>query len=121
MDKKDNKQNMQQPWTGKGLPPAGTVCEIRDKFGSLWLEITVLYCSHDHIIYLDQSLECHTMTKGINFRPIRTPEQIKAERREFVIEKFIDLTDHYHSYREAYEIIYDAILAGKIEGVKIED
>lgn len=84
-------------WTGEGLPPVGTVCEV------LWNESRMEYLrtkvfgvnEHGKPIhrfdegpkkyeYQADALVTATGTKV--FRPIRTPEQIAAEEREAGVE-----------------------------------
>lgn len=72
-------------WNGEGLPPVGTVCEIRhEKFG--WTRCEIVAHKHmscggkSHAIawidgdHVDQS-------QGTRFRPIRTAEQIAEDER----------------------------------------
>lgn len=81
-------------WTGEGLPPVGTVCEVEvatdadsaDKRPEGWHKTTVLahyapygdelqvaVCPVNRKVY-QRIAEC--------FRPIRTPEQIASDERE---------------------------------------
>ncbi|WP_426759127.1 hypothetical protein [Pseudomonas aeruginosa] len=73
-------------WNGQGLPPVGTVCEIKHR------DIGWVRCE----IVAHKSFSCGGLTlaiawidentldqsQGVRFRPIRTPEQIAAEERE---------------------------------------
>lgn len=129
MDKQDI-----QSWNGERLPPVGIEVEFK-KNG---------YCCSGHIPddFQAVSVVAHKTTTGGNpvavvywddsgagranafiaelFRPIRTPEQIEAERRSKVIASLSQLiVNKCHSDVAALEI-YDAIRAGKIEGVKID-
>lgn len=73
-------------WTGEGLPPVGTVCEVNHPTMN-WVRCEIVAHKHfdcgskPHAIAwidgdnLDQS-------QGNRFRPIRTPEQIAEEDRE---------------------------------------
>lgn len=74
-------------WTGAGLPPVGTVCEVEDEDGN-WHECRIL--AH----YLGDAVFCpdpdypYGAYDGLpegRFRPLRTPEQIAAEEREKAI------------------------------------
>lgn len=69
-------------WNGEGRPPVGTVCEIRCKNGN-WSEGVIRYISADVCVWEwcsnAPTIEFFHATKGMQFRPIRTPEQIKAE------------------------------------------
>jgi hypothetical protein len=136
MDKQDI-----QHWNGEGLPPVGTVCEFAggtycaedpfDKDLKVGAEVTIIA----HIFDGDFELAAFTFNpRLVNpdrgtisveqgaygcFRPIRTPEQIEAERRERVVCQ-IALEIIKRGSRSTPEAIYDAIRAGKIEGVKID-
>lgn len=76
------------PWTGKGLPPVGTVCVAFHPSRKEWLKVKVLdrqvasecYACRDDKDYLWWSTK---------FRPIRTPEQIAAEEIQD-IESWLD-------------------------------
>jgi len=76
------------PWTGKGLPPVGTVCEHRNLIpDEEWTEVEIVA----HRTFADDDYPCAVFvysqssshsSSGDHFRPIRTPEQIEAEERE---------------------------------------
>lgn len=76
-----------EPWTGEGLPPVGTVCEWHPNVHG-WVEVTILGHDGDDTWYRVKG-EDHTQTcrNMAFFRPIRTPEQIAAEKREADIEE----------------------------------
>ena len=82
------------PWSGTGLPPVGTVCELFCRK----LEqgpVTVLYISEEFGVF--KSHRYHHEQGGpleiYAFKPIRTPEQIAAEQREKAINQMIDDTN----------------------------
>lgn len=117
MDKQDI-----QHWNGEGLPPVGTVCEYKARH-DIWIVGEIKYVGIDHVVF-EAHRENNDSTEMIvwvnsKFRPIRTPEQIEAERR-FRIVNQIALEVIKRGGRSGPEAIYDAIRAGKIEGVKID-
>jgi hypothetical protein len=72
------------PWTGEGLPPVGTVCELWYSCGE-WAPCMVM--AHDismgiPIAVVRHGDQCYTGSSAKTLRPIRTPEQIAAEERE---------------------------------------
>lgn len=70
-----------KPWIGEGLPPAGTVCDHRTGHGMNWSQATILAHGEKKVFYRDR--DGHEWTRlydEIEFRPIRTPEQIIADR-----------------------------------------
>lgn len=143
MDKQDI-----QHWNGEGLPPVGIVCEFAsgtycvedpfDKDLKVGAEVTIIA----HISDGSLKLAAFTFNPSLVnpdrgtvsveqgaygcFRPIRTPEQIEAERRERVSNAFreafqdVRFSEGWKEGDSMYTAIYDAIRAGKIEGVKID-
>lgn len=106
---------------GKGLPPVGMHCEIVDPDGVLMYgqgesgEV-IAHVENTAVIRMSYGLGC------FEARFLR-PSHLEAERkRDAAIEamqKEADEGDNW-IYSE-YEIIYDAIAAGKIPGVKLDD
>lgn len=108
-------------WNGEGLPPVGCECEVSVDGGRSW-------CTYRAINEKNglRLIEVGNLTEEFEndnwiFRPLRT----EAERkREVAIEAILsdmrtipcDL-----SLRDEVAVIYDAIAAGKIPGVKLDD
>lgn len=73
-------------WTGEGLPPVGTVCEIRAHKLNGWSPATIKFASRNVIVW-DWEAEpalnglCTAYAHAIEIRPIRTAEQIAEEAR----------------------------------------
>jgi hypothetical protein len=81
-------------WTGEGLPPVGTKCEMRLWPNGEWEICQPAYYLEQPIDHSDQVVVYQNSLGGdvcyildppcagsIEFRPIRTPEQIAAEER----------------------------------------
>lgn len=79
------------PWSGQGLPPVGTVCEVM--YCEEWTECEIIA----HFKQCAGMVAAFTVDRGDGiklldsyreeeFRPIRTPEQIAAEEREKAIQ-----------------------------------
>lgn len=80
-------------WNGKGLPPVGTVC-IVEPHNTMWgfsstsgyeRKILAYYGEYVWLGHAETPLETPLETTRIDkvdFRPLRTPEQIAAEERE---------------------------------------
>ncbi|WP_146067139.1 hypothetical protein [Stutzerimonas kunmingensis] len=103
-------------WSGEGLPPAGTVCEVLNNTLDRpeWERCTILFMGKFKAIYESES--CHERVVDvseswiISFRPIRTPEQIAAEeRREAILEMkgFLSFSDYREAERHCADL-YDA-------------
>lgn len=106
----------QPAWSGEGLPPAGTVCEVLNNTLDRpeWERCTILFMGKFKAVY--ESDSCHERVADvseswmISFRPLRTPEQIAAEeRRAAILEMKGNLS--FSDYREAEQhcaALYDA-------------
>lgn len=96
-------------WTGEGLPPVGTVCEMRrtDYVDVDWQRIEFLCAGSKKAFFRDR--EGHEWSRplgDLKFRPIRTPEQIAAEERRAAIKEMIG---HIGGSRRCEaEVLYDA-------------
>ncbi|MFW3135571.1 hypothetical protein AB6V59_11785 [Serratia fonticola] len=91
MDKQDI-----QHWTGEGLPPVGI--EVEYKFTEVTYRAdfsvgTVLYIGEMNLFMRHKSSgnEFIQPINKVEFRPICTPEQIEAERRERVRKQMFDV------------------------------
>lgn len=73
-------------WKGEGRPVAGVTCDIRHECWApdCWQTTNIKYISSEYLIvsggYFKQ--EQHYHIKDIQFRPIRTAEQIAAEEQQ---------------------------------------
>lgn len=103
-----------EQWDGTGLPPVGTECEVMDK-------------DHDHIWHRCKIL-AHIVRKGLPcavfesepsvsccsdkyFRPLRT-------ERDKAVEQMVDFhRNTLGSHADSMRQLYDAIIAGKIDGL----
>lgn len=97
-------------WKGFGRPPTGTVCELR-KTGGGWGKATIKYLSETICVWLwdngnPDQVEHAEQPWNIEFRPVRTPEQIKAEERDKAINQMEFDTGYLD--RGAFTKLYDA-------------
>lgn len=78
-----------EQWTGEGLPPVGTVCEILTLKND-WVRVVVVAVT-DYRIYCEETVigtgfsgpdSYDPVKKYARFRQIRTPEQIAEDDRE---------------------------------------
>lgn len=78
-------------WGGQGLPPVGTVCEVKHRdIGWVRCEIVAhksFSCGGltHAIAWIDENTL--DQSQGLRFRQLRTPEQIAAEERAKAIEE----------------------------------
>ncbi|CAI8819791.1 hypothetical protein [Pseudomonas chlororaphis] len=117
-------ENEIQTWTGEGLPPVGTVCEMSLFASNKWELCTpVYYLNHpidhsDQVVVYQNSLGgdvCYILdppcSGSIEFRPIRTLEQIAAEDRHDAIvamRRISKYSQHIGIPDDLFEELYDA-------------
>ncbi|WP_225773257.1 hypothetical protein [Pseudomonas sp. Marseille-Q5115] len=103
-------------WDGQGLPPVGTVCEVRNAISGGWDSVDevlshtlikgapVAVCKRGDLVFYSHAED---------FRPIRTPEQIEVEERERAVAEMLSVwkkTMGRFAEEEAglAEMLYDA-------------
>lgn len=81
-----------KPWNGMGLPPPGELCEVRNVSAlTEWSAAKIVFASRNVVVW-DWDGEpainglCTAYAHNVEIRPIRTPEQIEAEKRQSCIE-----------------------------------
>lgn len=140
-DKADDEEDMNDcieqdaapVWNGEGLPPVGVECEWQDKNTKQWQPVKVVYASEwvtvvreineergDDLV--EVAIENYGDDARLKFRPILT----EAERkRKEAIEQMIKIATIYTTKSLSLDLalnsIYNAIAAGEITGVKLED
>lgn len=84
-----------EPWNGEGLPPAGAVCELRTKTGG-WGEAEIKYQGRGICVWLwirrdgnTDQVEWAENPERMEFRKLRTKEQIAAEERESELNRMV--------------------------------
>lgn len=107
-------------WNGEGLPPVGCECEISFSGKSLG-QCEVLFVGDSLIVWRQKSSqqEGSGYYRHMNIQPLRTEAERKRDAAVKAMQREADDGDNW-IYSE-YEIIYDAIAAGKIPGVKLDD
>lgn len=118
-------------WNGAGLPPVGCECEYLDR-NNEWYPVTIKYASNQIVVICgttnifgeEQETE---IAKDIQldkpqFRLIRSEADRKRDEAVEAIDRYMPefIPDTPNDYYNAKKI-YDAIAAGKIPGVKLED
>ena len=119
-------QDVDMPeWSGEGLPPVGTVCEYSLNSGVTWFKCKIGYIldTHGLVMLADvfegaQYVDFDTYDGKLKFRPLRTEAQKAMESAKHIIAELCrDSASNGHSA----DLIMEAIVAGKIPGVKLED
>lgn len=110
-------------WNGEGLPPVGVECEYSLNSGRTWFKCKIDYIlgTQGLVMLADvfeggQWVSFHEYDGKLKFRPLRTEAE---KERESAINDIALLIGRGTFFQDA-EIIYDAIDAGKIPGVKLE-
>lgn len=107
-------------WNGEGLPPVGCECEISFSGKSLG-QCEILFVGDSLIVWKQKSSqqEGSGYHGHMKIRPLRTEAERKRDAAIEAMQREANEGDNW-VYSE-YEIIYDAIAAGKIPGVKLDD
>ena len=107
-------------WSGEGLPPVGCECESKQFSQVDWAKFKVVAVCDGHVFgFWGNGVSTALDSKMWEFRPLRTEAERKRDAAIEAMQREADDGDNW-IYSE-YEIIYDAIAAGKIPGVKLED
>lgn len=104
-------------WNGEGLPPVGYECECQ--FLDAWHACKVLFVGAEVIVGVIDGSERAFSVSHTKFRPLQSEAERKRDAAIEAMQREADEGDNW-IYSE-HEIIYDAIAAGKIPGVKLED
>nr|DAH84891.1 MAG TPA: hypothetical protein [Caudoviricetes sp.] len=104
-------------WNGKGIPPVGCECECQ--FLDAWHVCKVLFVGAEVIVGVIDGSERAFSVNHTKFRTLQSEAERKRDAAVEAMQREADEGDNW-IYSE-YEIIYDAIAAGKIPGVKLED
>ena len=96
------------PWTGGGVPPVGVEFEWR--YGdSDWKTGEALYIGPIYIILKSShGGEQHYYVRDMEFRSIRTSEQIAVEERDKEINAIAEILTHDGTFYQDAERLYDA-------------
>lgn len=109
-----------QTWNGEGLPPVGCECEFISN-GTSWGKVKVIGFDGEKIVIRPSGEVYYAITPSNKdiFIPFRTEEE---KKRDIVVEAIKELFKHGNDPRvDDATLIFNAIAAGKIPGVKLED
>lgn len=115
-------ESQKPAWNGEGLPPAGCECESKQFSQVDWNKFKVVAVCDGHVFgFWGNGVSTALDSKMWEFRPLRTEAERKREIAVKVIKGLL-MFDYGDDPRvNDATFIYDAIAAGKIPGVKLED
>lgn len=106
-------------WNGEGLPPVGAECEFKCATGE-WVAVEITAIARNGVCFVERGKNGENYVSfSSELRPLRTEAERKRDAAIEAMQREADEGDNW-IYSE-YEIIYDAIAAGKIPGVKLDD
>lgn len=110
-------------WNGEGLPPVGCECEFISNDTS-WGSVVVIWMDGDKVVIKPSGETYYGITPSERqvFRPIRSEADRKRDEAVEAIDRYMPefIPDTPNDYYNAKKI-YDAIAAGKIPGVKLDN
>lgn len=123
--------SLKPAWNGEGLPPVGCECELKYKChddDAYWERVVILWQRGDDTIveyvgdhFKNTAQLIHKTSMHVDFRPLRTEKERKRDIAVKVIKGLL-MFDYGDDPRvNDATFIYDAIAAGKITGVKLDD
>lgn len=114
--------SLKPAWSGDGLPPAGCECEYISN-GTSWGKVKVIGFDGEKILIRPSGEIYYAITPSDKdaFIPFRTEEERKRARICDAIYGALTKAERQHNRSDEAEAVYDAIAAGKIPGVKLED
>lgn len=107
-------------WNGEGVPPAGCECEFISN-GTSWGKVKVIGLDGEKIVIRPSGEIYYAITPSNKdiFIPFRTEEE---KKRDIVVGAIKELFKHGNNPRvDDATLIFNAISAGKIPGVKLDD
>lgn len=108
-------------WDGVGLPPVGVECEASIDGGESWDSWYTM--AEDSGVVIFGYLDGNHVAYGKRDMPIFRPLRSEADKNRDAVIEFITgaIDSHGVDPINSAKFIYDAIAAGKIPGVKLED
>lgn len=109
-------------WNGEGLPPVGVECEC-SWCGDEWQPCKILFASNQIVVVKlkESGMDDAYNIGDVTFRPIRSEADKKREDALDAIYGAIASAERAHNRSDEADKVYEAIAAGKIPGVKLED
>lgn len=109
-------------WNGEGLPPVGCECEYISN-GTSWGKVKVIGLDGEKIVIRPSGEIYYAITPSNKdvFIPFRTEAERKHEAVLESICAVLEMVAQDYKREDEAKLIYEAIAAGKIPGVKLDD
>lgn len=109
-------------WNGDGLPPVGCECEYISN-GTSWGKVKVIGLDGEKIVIRPSGEIYYAITPSNKdvFIPFRTEAERKHEAVLESICEVLEMVAQDYKREDEAKLIYEAIAAGKIPGVKLDD
>ena len=106
-------------WRGERVPPVGCECECQ--FLDAWHVCKVLFVGTEVIVGVIDGSERAFSVNHTKFRPIKSEAERKHEAVLESICAVLEMVAQDYKREDEAKLIYEAIAAGKIPGVKLDD
>lgn len=115
-------ESQKQAWSDEGLPPAGCECEFISN-GVSWGKVRVIGFDGEKIVIRPSGEVYYAITPSNKdvFIPFRTEAEKKHEAVLESICAVLEMVAQDYKREDEAKLIYEAIAAGKIPGVKLDD
>lgn len=109
-------------WNGEGVPPVGCECEYISN-GTSWGKVKVIGFDGEKIVIRPSGEIYYAITTSNKdvFIPFRTEAERKHEAVLESIFAVLEMVAQDYKREDEAKLIYEAIAAGKIPGVKLDD
>lgn len=109
-------------WNGEGVPPVGCECEYISN-GTSWGKVKVIGIDGEKIVIRPSGEIYYAITPSNKdvFIPFRTKSERKHEAALESICAVLEMVAQDYKREDEAKLIYEAIAAGKIPGVKLDD
>lgn len=115
-------ESQKPAWNGEGLPPVGCECEYISN-GTSWGKVKVIGLDGEKIVIRPSGEIYYAITPSN--KDVFIPFLTEAERKhEAVLESIcavLEMVAQDYKREDEAKLIYEAIAAGKIPGVKLDD
>lgn len=108
-----------EQWDGTGLPPVGTECEYKDTQTGKWMPVNIKYASDQIVVLMGCERVWGTLVEIAKDVVIDKPEfrQLRTERDKAIEQMMSTPKPCGFAIQGICEQLYDAIVAGKIDGL----